>query len=206
MERDTKQGTDKTPIYPLGDTDIAAGKVSRILKNGGIAILPFDTVYGFAADATNDEAVKKIFKLKNRSFSKPLGVAVAGLQEITRIAEPKHDEFIIERIPGPYTFILTAKNGDVSALCKKGTSIGVRVPDSRLILKTAGLLGGPIAQTSANAAGLPECYNIDDLQKQFNPDELMQVDIIVDGGNLPATGPSQIFDLTGERLQLIERK
>jgi L-threonylcarbamoyladenylate synthase len=64
-------------IIRLGDSiEEAADLAAEVIRRGGVAVIPFDTVYGFIADASNEKALLKIYKLKNRQLDKPLGVAV----------------------------------------------------------------------------------------------------------------------------------
>ncbi len=77
------------------------------------------------------------------------------------------------------------------------------MPDSQLILEIAKLSGGVVAQTSANKSGQSNCYSIEDIGKQF--DGLDQFDLIIDGGHLAETLPSELWDLTGDSPKQIER-
>lgn len=77
-------------------------KAIKIIKNGGVIILPTDTVYGIAADAQNENAVKKIYELKNREFSKPCNILVSNIEmikEVTTNISKKEKSIIKEHFP-----------------------------------------------------------------------------------------------------------
>lgn len=182
-------------------------KASKILKNGSVLVLPFDTVYGLCADAGNNDAVRKIFNLKKRNLSKPIGVAVDSIDGIEKIAliDDKSKQLIENKIPGKYTFILKAESDNgVSKLCQKDNTIGVRVPDSDLILSITKQSGLVLAQTSANIAGGGNVTSAQELMEQFG-DNIEQIDLIIDGGKLECPVPSEIIDMTGVKPKRVER-
>lgn len=200
-----------------------AAKSTEILNSGGIVIAPFDTVYGFIADPTNDTAIKKIFSLKKRPETKTIGLAVASIEQLESIAALNHRDFIESRIPGKYTFILSSRTetrdpepivlssrtavrdpGSISKYCSQNGTIGVRIPDNQLILEICRQFG-PIAQTSANLGGQPNCFSIENIRAQFSEESLSSIDLIIDGGELEKGNSSEIWDLTKEEPVRIER-
>lgn len=190
------------------ETNNLIEEASRIIRNGGIAILPFDTVYGFACDSRNEKALQKIYELKRRPIQKTVGLAAADIEALKSIAELTNvaEEYITQRSPGRYTFILKKKLGaSVSESCLQGCTVGIRIPDSQLILDIAKASGGIIAQTSANISGQPNCFSLDDVKNQYSENDLRAVDLIVDGGQLNIAETSKLIDLTGETPREIER-
>ena len=195
----------------------SVNKASQIIKSGGVAILPFDTVYGFVCDPKNDEALQKIYELKKRPSMKTIGLATNNIDLIESIAEVNDAarEFIKEKTPGKYTFILKKLSwipdqvgndrGVISDFCVQNGTIGIRIPDSKLILRIAEKCGGLIAQTSANISGQGNCYSMNDIKNQYDDATLSKVDLIVDGGELENTGASKLIDLTGDTPIEIKR-
>lgn len=183
-------------------------KVSEIIRNNGAVILSFDTVYGYACDPKSNKALQKIFKLKERDIKKTIGLAACDTEALESIAEINEaaKKYITDRIPGKYTFIVKAKQKTgLSQYCIKDDTIGVRIPESDFMLDIIQSSGGIIAQTSANKSGQPDCFSLDELFTQYSAEELSQIDLIVDGGSLEKTGPSQIIDLTGNEPREIDR-
>ena len=186
--------------------DQLTSQAAQIIKSGGVVILPFDTVYGFACDARNNAAILKIFELKNRDLSSTIGIAVNSWKSLDKIGETEtHRDFIKKNIPGKYTFIVQAKKMSISNHCQKDDTIGIRVPDSKFILDIIAKSGGLIAQTSANKTGLPNCFSIDEVKNELK-DRLEVVDLIIDGGQIKSQGPSEIIDLTDSDPINITRK
>jgi len=183
-------------------------KASETIRNNGVVILPFDTVYGYACNPKSEEALQKIFELKDRDLNKTIGLAASkinGIKEISQL-NINTEKYIQDRVPGRYTFVVkTKEDTDISKLCMKEGTVGIRVPESKLVLDIIESSGGIIAQTSANKSDLPDCYSIDELQAQYSEEELEQVDLIIDGGEIEKNNPSRIFDLTGSEPLEIKR-
>ncbi len=191
------------------NTQLLVKKVSKVIRNNRVVILPFDTVYGYACNPKSDETLGKIFELKERNINKTIGAAVCGIETLEQFSEINETvkQFIEEKTPGKYTFIVKAKlDHTLSKYCIKDDTIGIRIPESDFILDIIRSSGGIVAQTSANKSGMPDCYSINELLTQYSKDELERVDLIIDGGELEKSGLSQIFDLTGSEPAEIERK
>jgi L-threonylcarbamoyladenylate synthase len=184
--------------------ELVVEKAIKILNSHGIILIPFDTVYGFICDPSDNIALEKIFRLKKRNKNKTIGLAVSSLFEIEKIAEVPNRAFIEEKIPGKFTFILKSKNTNFSPYCYQTGTVGVRVPDNELVLKIAEHFG-PIAQTSANKSGLPNCLSMQEIQAQFSKEELGAIDLIVNGGDIKEGKPSEIWNITEKEPTLIER-
>lgn len=189
--------------------DIITKNSASIINAGGVILMPFDTVYGFVCDPKNDKTIERIFELKNRPTSKTIGTAVCCIEELEKYTKINHFDFIKQRVPGPYTFILnrrlTTDNRPLSFYCYQNNTLGVRIPDNHLVLNIANAAGGIIAQTSANKSGLQNCTNINDILDQFTDKELNTIDLIIDGGNLGNQKPSELWDLTKTSPVKIER-
>ena len=181
-----------------------AEQAARIVSSGGIVIAPFDTVYGIIADPRNEQAIERIFVLKDRPVSKTLGLAADTIESVEEYAEIKDRAYVADRTPGRYTFILEAKTKVLNKNCYRGNTIAFRIPESKLILGIAEKCGGIIAQTSANRSGEPNCLSVDDLRSQFG-DLLDHVDLTIDGGIIENGQPSKLIDLTGDTPREIER-
>jgi len=165
-----------------------------IIKKGGIAILPTDTVFGFFCLADNKKAVKKIYCLKGRDFSKPLQVFVSSLKEIKKIAVigTGHKAFLEEKLPGPYTLIFKAKPAGVEKMKFINKTVGVRVVDSAVINGIIACLKAPLAATSANFSGAATPVKFKDIDKEI----LKNVDICVQFDKIVKGKASTVIDMT----------
>ena len=125
---------------------------SRSLQNGEIIVMPTDTVYGLAALAEDESAVKKIFKIKNRPKTMPLIIFVRSLKEAKKIAEFNDLDIILAKNfwPGPLTLILNKKKKKIYNGDKRLSKIGIRIPRNKAMLSLLNNIKKPLATTSAN--------------------------------------------------------
>lgn len=173
----------------------------EVLANGGVIIYPTDTVYGLGANIFDNKAVRDIFKIKQRSFLKPLSVLVSDTEAIELIAQISiHQKDTIEKyLPGPYTFILN-KTPVVPRVVTGGlTHVGVRVPKNEIACKLASLF--PITTTSANLTDEEVLSTPEDILNQLGCD----VDLVIDVGPLKSNKASTIIDLTTVQPTFIRR-
>lgn len=172
-----------------------------VLANGGVIIYPTDTVYGLGANIFDNKAVRDIFKIKQRSFLKPLSVLVSDTEAIELIAQISvYQKDTIEKyLPGPYTFILN-KTPVVPRVVTGGlTHVGVRVPKNEIACKLASLF--PITTTSANLTDEEVLSTPEDILNQLGCD----VDLVIDVGPLDSKNASTIIDLTTPQPTFIRR-
>lgn len=159
------------------------------IKRGGTVIYPTETVYGLGADAFSEDAVRKVYLLKRRAFSKPLSLAVSSFEMLERVVDldPPVMELLTALLPGPVTVLLRRKDIVPAILTAGSDSVGVRFPEhelaTRLIEET-----GPITATSANLSGRPPPTTVEEVE--------LQADIILNGGKCKYGMPSTVVDLT----------
>jgi len=138
-------------------SDEAIAESARTIRAGRPVAVPTETVYGLAADATNGEAVARIYEAKGRPSFNPLIVHVLDLQSAQEIAEigPILRTLAAKRWPGPLTIVAPLKAGSgIAPLVTAGLStIAVRVPSHRAIRALLNAVGRPLAAPSANASG-----------------------------------------------------
>lgn len=174
-------------------------KISSVLVSGGLVILPTETVYTFAVDATQERAVQSVFKIKNRSHNQPLHVVVGSLKMANRYVEVnKYSKLLSKKfLPGPLTLILKKRNGSSLNLLTAGLpTLGIRIPDLSLNLLVSKSLKRPYTTTSANLSGNPNPYTIEDCLKQLPINSVKMISLIVDIGPLPRLKPSTLLDLS----------
>jgi len=176
------------------------------IKKGKVAVVPTDTVYGLTADATNQKAIAKIIKIKKRQSNKPLPVFVKDLKMAKRVAliNKKQTKILKKIWPGKVTAILTRKKTSLlpSALFAGKKTIGLRIPDYKLINLLFDILNIPLIGTSANLSGGPEPVKIKEILDQFE-NQKIKPDIVIDAGDLKIKKPSTVVDLTGKEIKII---
>ena len=142
-------------ILPYGTAAVA--KAAVLIRAGGIVAVPTETVYGLAADATNAEAVARIYAAKGRPSFNPLIVHVADLAAAEQIAVFDADARALAAAfwPGPLTLVLPVRSGSgIAALVTAGLeTIAIRVPRHRAMQGLIAASGRPLAAPSANASG-----------------------------------------------------
>ena len=128
---------------------------TEILKQGGIILYPTDTIWGIGCDATNEEAVKRIYKLKKRSDSKSLIVLVDNDVRLQRtVAEvPEVAWNIMDYSKKPVTIIYDNPKGIAKSAVNNDDSLGIRVVKDTFCKKLISKLNKPIISTSANISG-----------------------------------------------------
>lgn len=129
----------------------------RVLRSGGIILYPTDTVWGIGCDARSEEAVRRIFALKQRADAKSMLVLVDGLPMLERIIPeiPSVAYDMIELSIRPMTIIYDEAVGVAPSLLAEDGSLGVRVSRETFSIALARQLRAPIVSTSANISGEP---------------------------------------------------
>ncbi|WP_042143892.1 L-threonylcarbamoyladenylate synthase [Paucisalibacillus sp. EB02] len=145
----TKNGTNNEKMI------IEAGD---LLKVGEAVAFPTETVYGLGADATNHEAVSKIFQAKGRPQDNPLIAHVATKEQLFQLvkAVPSYVEELVDTFsPGPITYVLPSNGTCADNVTAGLTTVGVRIPSHPVALKLLKTCNIPIAAPSANLSGKP---------------------------------------------------
>jgi len=184
---------------------ISVDEIVSALKNGAVLVLPTDTVYGLVCDATNNEAVEKIFRIKQRDKSKTLPIFVEDVRMAKEhaVISGGQEEFLKKNWPGAVTVVLERKDG-LSALVYMDNTIAMRQPKYNLIIDIIKSLGKPLAQTSANISDRMSLTQIREVINTFS-ETADKPDLIVDAGDLPKNEPSAIIDLTKEEIKILRK-
>ncbi|MDO8639610.1 MAG: L-threonylcarbamoyladenylate synthase [bacterium] len=176
------------------------------IRGGEVIVFPTDTVYGLICDATNKEAVAKIFKIKKRGNKKALPIFVKDMKMAKELAEVNgaQEKLLKKSWPGKITFILKRKKGKIKIYGVKEKTIGLRIPHYKLINMLMDKVKKPMVGTSANLAENPSSTEIEEIIRQFK-DQKYQPDLIIDAKNLIPSKPSTIIDLTGKKIKIIRQ-
>ncbi len=176
------------------------------LKSGKVLAYPTDTSYGLAVDATNINAIKKLYQVKGRDFKKPIHVIPPSVSFAKKIVQwnIQADKLAKKYWPGALTLVVALRAKGVGYRVLSGSSgwLGVRMPKNIIALDLAKHLGNAITTTSANVSGKPDCYSANDILKQFKAVKFTP-DIIVNAGELPKRKPSTVVKIENNRLQVL---
>lgn len=180
-------------------------KCANCIKKGGIIIFPTDTVYGIGCNVWNEEAIKKVFEIKDRNYNKPMNVLCSGIKDIQSLAEElteKEKEIIQKYMPGACTLILHNKKKEVSDILRAGlTTVAVRIPDHDIAIELIRKCGFPIVASSANISGTKDGIEIKDILQEFEN----KVDIIIDGGKSKIGIPSTIVEIEQDKIKVLRK-
>ncbi|MBI3290051.1 threonylcarbamoyl-AMP synthase [Candidatus Microgenomates bacterium] len=166
------------------------------LKNGGIVVCPNDTVYIFAADATDPVAIGRVYDLKGRDCAKPIHVIVKNWEMVKDLCETNETAMKLynEFLPGPLTIILKKKSVVPDILTANLPTLGIRIPNNPTTRAISNLVDFPYTATSANKSGEQNTYTAQEVLDQLDEKDQALVDFIIDTGELPKVDPSTIID------------
>jgi len=176
----------------------------EVIKNGGIILYPTDTVWVIGCDATNSEAVKRIFDLKKRADSKSMIVLANDkilYQTFPQIPETAFQ--IWELSEKPTTLILDKPKNVSPLLIAEDNSLGVRLVNEPFCFKLLERMKKPLVSTSANISGMPTPTSF----KEINPDIVNGVDYVVNlNQDKTCNKPSTVIKLGLDNVVKIIRK
>jgi tRNA threonylcarbamoyl adenosine modification protein (Sua5/YciO/YrdC/YwlC family) len=205
---------------PQTDWNEAASHVTDVLLNGGVAVVPTETVYGLAVNAADETALRKLLHIKGRSENNPFALAFscsAAVADFCGELSPLADRFARRTLPGPVSLVLDISPED-NELCrlpefvqqrvsKKNTgehpTVCCRVPEHPFTQTVLGAMlnkhgGVPVILTSANRSGGGESESVEQILT-----DLTGIDIAVSDGILNEPKPSTILKISGDRYTIL---
>lgn len=172
------------------------------LKSGNVIAYPTDTVWGLGCDATNSEAVKKIYKLKEREESKSLVTLVSSLEMLQEyISEiPENVLELLKKIDKPTTIIYNNPKGLATNVVAEDNTVAIRIPQHDFCIQLVERFGKPIVSTSANISGEPTPTSFSEISQPI----LDGADYVVNLEREKITEKSStILKLNGDEIQVI---
>ncbi|HLS67604.1 MAG TPA: L-threonylcarbamoyladenylate synthase [Pseudogracilibacillus sp.] len=165
------------------------------LKRGEVVAIPTETVYGLAADATNEQAVRKIFAAKGRPQDNPLIIHVASKEQLMRYVthvRPYVEALIDTFSPGPITYVLPSSNHVAPNVTAGLPTVGIRIPRHEITLSLLEKVQVPLAAPSANLSGRPSPTSAQHVMDDLNG----KIAAILDGGHTDIGIESTVIDCT----------
>jgi L-threonylcarbamoyladenylate synthase len=177
-----------------------------VLRRGGTAVFPTDTLYGLGCNALDATAVGKVFDIKHRSYVKALPMLVRDLSWARELAymTPEQEKLIDQFWPGKVTFVLPRRPIVPAVMCGGGQTVGVRAPDYPFLQTLLRHLGYPLAGTSASRTGTEPTNDAVRIVEDFSR-TAPQPDIVLDAGLLPDSLPSTVVDLSGRIPRILRQ-
>lgn len=184
------------------ESEATSAEAARIISSGGLIAFRTDTFYGLGADPFNRVALQRIRELKGRENDKPILLLISDRDQLDRFVSNKSGTFELiarERWPAPLTLIGRAHPELPIELTAGTHSIGVRLPDDEKVRALVRACGGALTATSANVSGQPPARMAKKVEAYFP----LGIDLIIDGGEVSATEPSTVLDLSGSEPRLV---
>jgi L-threonylcarbamoyladenylate synthase len=177
-------------------------EIAEVLKKEGVIVYPTDTFYGLGASCFSERAIKKVYRLKGRSLSKPLSLLVSGMdmvQDVTFDIPSLFFELAENFWPGPLTMVLKAASRLPNLILGPKNSIGIRLPAILWLQELINEAGFPLTATSANISGEKEIAMPEKVMVIF----CGKVSLIADAGKTKGGLASTVLDLTSPRVKIL---
>jgi L-threonylcarbamoyladenylate synthase len=176
--------------------------LSLILKDGGIGVLPTDTIYGLVGSALLPETVERIYDLRKRNKEKPMIVLIASLDELSTFdieLTEKQRENLQKIWPGKVSAILDCESDRYAYLHRGQKSLAFRLPETQWLRKFL-IKTGPLVAPSANIEGEKPASIIEQAKEYFQDEP----DFYLDFGELNGD-PSTIIEFDGDEIKILRQ-
>lgn len=173
-----------------------------VLAGGGLVIFPTETVYGLAADALSDRAIRRVWEVKARPPDKPLPVQVANVDGLRLLWREVPDDLlplINAFMPGALTLVYWRSALVPDVVTAGADTVGVRIPDHPVALALLRAFARPIVAPSANLSGDPPPRRVEEIPSLL----LERVDLVIDAGDTGGGVPSTVLDVTVRAARLL---
>jgi L-threonylcarbamoyladenylate synthase len=176
-------------------------RAASVLRDGGLAAFPTETVYGLGADGLNPKAVRKIFQAKGRPADNPLILHLSADEEAEGLAKVDERARAVMAAfwPGPLTLVLPASPVVPQEVTGGLSTVALRVPDHPVALALIQAAGCPVAGPSANRSGRPSPTDAEAVAADLGD----RIDLLRDAGEVDVGLESTVADLTGREVLLL---
>ncbi len=190
-------------VYERNNAQELIDYVVRVLEKGGVIIYPTDTMYAMGCSIQSQQAVNRICEIKQIKPTKNrFSFICADLSSISNFAKVSDFAFktLKRYLPGPYTFVLPASSKVPSVLVQGKKTVGIRIPDSEIVLEIVRQLGHPLLTTTLLQTDLA-------VEEYTDPSLIFdryenQVDLVLDGG-FGGYLPSSVIEINEDEFEVI---
>jgi len=189
-------------------------KATAHLKKEGVVLHATETCFGFTCDISNPAAVAKLFTLKQRDNCKPVSALFHNVDSAKQYVQWNEtaEQLALKHLPGALTIILPLRTDAPCQLYSTpggGDTIGVRISSHPTAKALAAHFSQPLVTTSANIAGQPCCFRIEDVLKQFEEQTTSQYTnlpfFVFKDPPLENTLPSTVVDCTNNKMTIVRK-
>lgn len=180
-------------------------KMCDTLAHDELVAFPSDTVYGLAVNAVSKKAVDKLLAFKDRPKGKAISIAVASLEKLNTYAtiNDNQRQLIETLLPGPFTLVLSSLRKVDTRLEAEDGTIGIRIPNNKLIHDVTTKFSSPFTATSANISGKGPHYSVKAFLHTLSQKKRDQLSLIIDAGTLPHNKPSTVLHMAKDTLTTV---
>lgn len=172
-------------------------RATEAIRSGELVVYPTETVYGLGADATDPDAVDRVFAAKGRDRSNPVSLAVPSVPSALEYVRSSDRErrFMAAFLPGPVTVLCRRREAVPTELVAGRDRVGVRVPDHQGALRFLERARTAVTATSANVSGRDSARRVEEL----DPEIVEAAAIVLDGGETEGT-ESTVVDVSSGKI------
>lgn len=179
-------------------------KAAEIIRDGGICLLPTDTVFGICCVIDNKESLERLFRIKKRDFSQAVPILVSSTEMVKEYAnafDKKIEKLMEDYWPGGLTIVLPCHKDKVLPLVRgDGDTVGFRIPNIPSTFQIIEKIGVPLVGTSANFHGKPSVTKFSDLDPQL----VQLVDFVLEEDSLGGK-PSTVIDCSKKSWKILRQ-
>jgi L-threonylcarbamoyladenylate synthase len=192
---------EKTNLKALPSTPANIIEVAKIIKKGGLAVFPTDTVYDIGCSVKQPDALKRIFKIKDRPFDQSLSILISRPEVALEIAafQEKDIDTLKKIWPGPWTLITRARVHMAQGCVGPDGTVALRCPDHGIALELLRNVGDTLAVSSANLTGGQSPVSFDEI----SPEIQERVDAGINAGSCPLGGETAVVKFDHKRYTII---
>lgn len=175
---------------------------TKLIASGKVVAFPTDTVYGLGADPFNLAAVSEVFRVKGRSFNRPLPLLVNSFDqaiELTNDPPRLFFDLACRYWPGPLTLVVPGSRRIPLKVTGNTGNVGLRWPQAEIARSLIEAAACPLTGTSANLTDHPACMTAEEVNDQIGS----SLELILDGGSTHSNTASTVVDLTGPRPRIV---
>ncbi len=176
--------------------------IKKILEKGGVIAFPTETVYALGVDISNEKAIRKLYDLKGRDYSKPLSIFISSmnmLEEYVTEISPQAQKLIEKYWPGPLTLVFKASKKVPSLIMGGGKTIGIRMSSHPCVVEILEAFKKPITATSANISGQKSARTAEELKFYFRG----AIDYVIEDNVGESQIESTVIDVSQDKFQVL---
>jgi L-threonylcarbamoyladenylate synthase len=174
----------------------------EVLKQGKLAVIPTDTIYGIVAQALNKEAVERLYQIRRKTPSKPFIILISAIDDLEKfdIQLNGYQRNVLEKIwPNPISVVLPCNSPDLTYLHRDTNSLAFRLPINEFLIQLIQHVG-PLVAPSANLEGEPPAETIEEARHYFGND----VEVYIDEGTIKSQA-STLISLANNQLTILRK-